>query len=533
MDKQRARLKLVIPWAVGAVMLLLTLLLSQGYARAQYKDLDIRSTRVSEGFENLLESQLQAQIVALQRMAARWERQGVFPFEEWQADSKLYIRDMPGYQAIEWVDADFIVRWIEPLAGNESVLNMNSAFDDRRRIALERSRDLGEPVLTQSINLKQGGKGFLCYVPINDVNGVFHGFILGVFRIEDLVRNIIRDYAPVYNVVISEHDAVIYTRYPEGPHTSEYAQKRVLDMHNIQWQMSIVPIQQAVAESVTLLPEVVLVSGILIALLLVWLLFSILWSSIKANRARDIIAEQGVLLEQSNKELQTFAYAASHDMKAPLRHMMTYARFLQEDFGEDLPEEANEFITGINTSGKRLQDFIDSLLNYSQVGGGDLKISDCDLEEIIKEILSDLAEPIAEVGASVEVESLVVVQGDPILLKQVFQNLLMNAIKYRREEEPLHVKISGARLTMETYRIELVDNGTGFEAAYNERIFEPFRRLVSGNAIEGAGIGLSTVKKIIERHNGRIAAAGILGAGATFTIDLPLLQERKQTQTNV
>ena len=155
------------------------------------------------------------------------------------------------------------------------------------------------------------------------------------------------------------------------------------------------------------------------------------------------------------------------------------------------------------------------------------------MNDIIEEVCGDLTEPLHGIGAVLKVDPLSSVQGDPILLKQVFQNLITNAIKYRRPEVPLQIDVSGKQMSMTHYRIMVTDNGSGFEAAFNERIFEPFRRLVSGDAIEGAGIGLSTVKKIIEIHDGTITAAGILGTGATFIIELPLYQNAKKADTTL
>jgi light-regulated signal transduction histidine kinase (bacteriophytochrome) len=252
----------------------------------------------------------------------------------------------------------------------------------------------------------------------------------------------------------------------------------------------------------------------------------------------DIILRRSQELEQinaelsrSNEELEAFAFVASHDLREPLRQIETFSSLLQRTLGDDVPPGSNVigWFEGIQASSKRMRTLINDLAEYARLGRHAQPFTPTDLNDTVKTVCADLDTIIGETQASVLYDDLPVVMCDRTQMRQVLQNLIANAIKYRHPERSPVITISasirpskpGPRMTLPIMEIIIADNGIGFEARHVERIFEPFQRLHSADQYEGSGIGLATCRKIINRHGGTITAAGQPGVGAVFTIALP------------
>lgn len=236
-------------------------------------------------------------------------------------------------------------------------------------------------------------------------------------------------------------------------------------------------------------------------------------------------------LKRSNRELEEFAYVASHDLQSPLRKVAGFAELLRESCGGKLGAEADEYVGFVVAGTRRMQRLIEDLLTYSRVGSRQLVCSRVDIAEVLREVLSDLEEVRRQAGARVEVGPLPVLVADRLQMGQLFQNLLTNALKFRAKE-PLVVRI-GAELRGECWLFSVSDNGIGMEKQYLDQIFKMFRRLHVVGAYEGTGIGLAITRKIVERHGGTIWAESRPGEGSTFRFTLgtetapaaPLLRE--------
>jgi PAS domain S-box-containing protein len=204
-------------------------------------------------------------------MAKRWESRGGTPKREWEIDAQSYVSDYKGYQAIEWVDPSFHIRWVVPRSGNEAAQNLNVARESRRRIPLEASRDRHEVIATRSINLVQGGKVFLVYVPIFGGED-FQGFIVGVFRAQKLLDAILKakeNAAHDYSIVVFEGEDEIYRQnIVSGEHKKEWVQETKINLYGITWWIRVKPTPQLLASSRSPLPQVVLLAGMLMAMLL-------------------------------------------------------------------------------------------------------------------------------------------------------------------------------------------------------------------------------------------------------------------------
>jgi PAS domain S-box-containing protein len=232
------------------------------------------------------------------------------------------------------------------------------------------------------------------------------------------------------------------------------------------------------------------------------------------------VVQRTQALETTNRDLESFTSSVSHDLRAPLRTMHGFANILLEDFAADLPDEAKELLTSIHTSGERLRNLIDDLLAFSRLGRNGLKRTTIDLDAMVSSVVDELLSG-RGLGDRVHitVATLGTCNADPSLLRAVWTNLIDNALKYSRTRERIEVTIGRESRAGETlYFIQ--DNGVGFDARYADRLFGVFQRLHAASEFEGTGVGLANVRRIVERHHGRIAASAVLDRGSRFEFTL-------------
>ena len=224
-------------------------------------------------------------------------------------------------------------------------------------------------------------------------------------------------------------------------------------------------------------------------------------------------------LERSNTELQQFAYVASHDLKEPLRMIDGYLKLLDRKYAESLDDKAKRYIRFASSGTTRMQGIIDDLLEYSRVSARARVFEHTDAQAVLSAVLENLSVLIRESGARIERGRLPAVTADPVQLSQVFQNLISNAIKFRRPDRAPVVRISAGEREGE-WLFTVEDNGIGIDPKYREKVFEIFQR-VHGQEFPGTGIGLAICKRVVERHGGRIWVASEPGAGSTFYFTIP------------
>jgi two-component system CheB/CheR fusion protein len=236
-------------------------------------------------------------------------------------------------------------------------------------------------------------------------------------------------------------------------------------------------------------------------------------------------------LEASNHDLQQFASIASHDLQEPLRKILIFANMLRDRHAKDLPADSLKYLHKIISSSQRMRSMASDILNYSSLSTNPQAFDEVSLEAVIAEILDDYELLLQERNVEVIVEELPVVEGNRAQIKQVFQNLISNSIKFSRSDQPPVIRIfcspphcASKAGEAALCHVVVADNGIGFEKEYQERIFSLFERLNNKDQYEGSGIGLSITRKIIERHHGRISAESTPGEGARFTISLPVKQ---------
>jgi PAS domain S-box-containing protein len=240
------------------------------------------------------------------------------------------------------------------------------------------------------------------------------------------------------------------------------------------------------------------------------------WRKEAEERLRAVAAD----LARSNAELEQFAYVASHDLQEPLRMVASYTQLLARRYQGKLDEEADEFIGFAVDGARRMQELINDLLSYSRVGTRALQLDQVDTGQVVDQVVGDLTAAIRDSGGTVTRDELPIVRADPTQLRQLFQNLIANGIKFNQPNTPPHVHVA-ARREPRAWSFAVSDNGIGIESQYLDRIFVLFQRLHSRAEYPGTGIGLAICKKIVERHGGQMRVESEVGKGTTFRFTIP------------
>lgn len=242
-------------------------------------------------------------------------------------------------------------------------------------------------------------------------------------------------------------------------------------------------------------------------------------------------------LQRSNRELQDFASVTSHDLKEPLRKIQAFGSRLEARSKDALSPEGRDYLSRMLSAAARMERLIDDILAYSRVSSKAKPFERVDLNEIVAAILSDLEVRIEQTGAVVTVETLPTIDADPMQMRQLFQNLIGNALKFHREGVPPAVRVMAHRVpgrergtqARDHYHLIVQDNGIGFDEKYLDRIFTVFQRLNTRVQYEGSGVGLAICRKIAEGHGGTISARSAPDQGATFVVTLPVGQKHELT----
>ncbi|MBN1371254.1 MAG: substrate-binding domain-containing protein [Anaerolineaceae bacterium] len=242
-------------------------------------------------------------------------------------------------------------------------------------------------------------------------------------------------------------------------------------------------------------------------------------SALQGSRLTEQVLTRTHQLEAANSELESFSYSISHDLRAPLRAIDSFSGLLIDEYAADLSEEAHHFLNRIQHNTRRMGDLINDLLDFSRIGRKTLQVEDVDMDQLVHEILGDLRADHAVTQAEIIVEPLPPCKADRSLIKQVWINLILNAIKYSSKREKPRIEIGHvARPHSSAYMIK--DNGVGFDMRYADKLFGVFQRLHKDEEYEGTGIGLAMVRRIIGRHGGSVWVEAELEKGATFYFSL-------------
>jgi signal transduction histidine kinase len=242
--------------------------------------------------------------------------------------------------------------------------------------------------------------------------------------------------------------------------------------------------------------------------------------------------ERAAELEVANKELESFAYSVSHDLRAPLRHMVGYSELLQRQASSLLDDKSQRFIRTILDSAKRMGNLIDDLLAFSRIGRAETRKTAVDLEQLVKEVVAEIGQETKSRDVAWKIGALPVCYGDRSMLRLVAVNLVSNAVKFTRMRRLAEIEIGCVDRDKKEVEVFVRDNGAGFDMQYANKLFGVFQRLHLPEQFEGTGIGLATVQRIIHRHGGKVRGEGAVDQGATFYFSLPKTQDASERTVN-
>jgi signal transduction histidine kinase len=245
----------------------------------------------------------------------------------------------------------------------------------------------------------------------------------------------------------------------------------------------------------------------------------------EVRKLNQELAKRAAELQAANNELESFAYSVSHDLRAPLRHMVGYSELLQKQASSLLDEKSQRFIRTILDSAKRMGNLIDDLLAFSRIGRAETKKTEVDLELLVKEVVAEIGQDAKSRDIAWKIGTLPVCYGDRSMLRLVVVNLVSNAVKFTRMRRPAEIEIGCVERNKKEVEVFVRDNGAGFDMQYVNKLFGVFQRLHLPEQFEGTGIGLATVQRIIHRHGGKVRGEGAVDQGATFYFSLPKAQD--------
>jgi len=244
----------------------------------------------------------------------------------------------------------------------------------------------------------------------------------------------------------------------------------------------------------------------------------------EVHSLNERLANRSAELEATNKELEAFAYSVSHDLRAPLRHMAGYGELLQKRSSSVLDAKSQRYVTMILEAAKRMGSLIDDLLSFSRIGRAETQKAVVNLEQLVKEVLSEIKQDVTGRDIAWKIGSLPTCYGDRSMLRIVLVNLVSNALKFTRPRQRAEIEIGSAAANGDEVVVFVKDNGAGFDMKYANKLFGVFQRLHSTEAFEGTGIGLATVQRVVHRHGGTVRAEGAVDQGATFYFSIPKSQ---------
>lgn len=526
----------IVIMAIGIVLAFTSfLIISTGSKSDVTKFLNSESQLVA----NLIQTDLNSKVPALQRLVDRWQIRGGTPRHEFEVDAGNYVNDNPAFQAIEWVDPSFHVRWVIPLEGNEKAVGLNLGFEENRRQALLKARDNRSVALSKPVELVQGGTGLLFYFPIY-VKDRFDGFVLVVFKTENWISRILNDHINSQNIQDIAFEVVldnenIFRSEVKNPVNSFIARSNDIAVFERKLSVTVVPNQTFVSNFggflQYLVPVLIIVFSIFTSLLVYYLQKSKSLNRQITLMNEDLEAEvterqhaEKIAVEANNAKTK-FLAAMSHEIRTPLNAVLGVLQILEK---KQLPEEVKDKLKVAKDSAFFLLSLVNQVLDFSRIEVGSMESKE--EEFTVSKLLSDLYaifRPQAETKG-VEFDYKIVGEGDNLLrgefthIRQVLFNLIGNSIKFT-DTGSIKVLASLTKGKGEDLELmfEVTDTGYGISETELSSIFDEFSQSDSGKLVGGGtGLGLSISKRLAELMGGSLTVESVLGQGSTFTLKL-------------
>jgi signal transduction histidine kinase len=466
-------------------------------------------------------------VYALRNLAGFWAAVGRRPVEEWRADAELLMESYPNLAYVAWIYPD---GYRSRVAAGKYESSENVRIDPSDALGAGSGRLIG-PERDET-----GTLSFRVVLPVRR-GQVDLGVLEGRVNLHGLLAAALAESAPGYAIRVYWAGEQIFSRDEPtaDPWRRWWRQERPIALPmDAEWTIVHAPTAQLAAAWLNPIPHYLLAVGILLAFALALLSHHLRLNFLRArflaegNQALEASAWELRKLnealesrvEERTRELEAFTHSISHDLKSPLGAILNFAAILELDYRDRLDDEGRDMLARIRNSAVRGTELLEGLLRLSRAGHSDLHLSQIDMNELAREAFGQARQSDIDPDVEFVLEPLPNAWGDRTLIREALINLFDNALKYSRKQEKRQVAIRG-RNDGDERIFEVEDNGKGFDMRYADKLFGLFRRLHSSREIEGTGIGLALVARIVSRHGGRVWAEGEPGKGARFSFSLP------------